>query len=70
MAAVLPASFNLQHAAPTTLVVTNKWQCLARSAIHTTPPKHLTLARPPAKHFTVALIAWSRLIISNRINSP
>jgi hypothetical protein len=65
---VFPASFNLQPAAPAILAVTNNWLCPARNAIRTTPPKHLTLAPPPAKRFTAASIAWSPLTISNRID--
>jgi hypothetical protein len=68
MAVAPPASSNLQLEAPSILAVTSSWLCPARNAIRTTPPKHLTSAPPPAKRFTAALIAWSRLIISNLID--
>jgi hypothetical protein len=68
MALAPPASFNLLPAAPAILGVMNSWLCPARNAIRTTPPKHLTLVPPLAKRFTAALIAWSRLIISNLID--
>jgi hypothetical protein len=64
-----PASFNSPPAAPAIQDVTNSWRCLARNAIRTTPPKHLTLALPPAKRFTAASIAWNRLTISNLIDA-
>ena len=64
-----PASFNSPPAAPATLAVMNCLLCPARNAIQTTPPKHHTLALPPAKRFTAASIAWSPLTISNLIDA-
>ena len=64
-----PASFNSLPAAQATLAVMNCLLCPARNAIQTTPPKHHTLALPPAKRFTAASIAWSPLTISNLIDA-